>query len=127
MNQAAWKVKLLVLWIFQILNFIAILVIPYSFTIVSAEIGEGIGALIVFYFFLTCLMMWLTVILNPAYSRWPIILVGAFYAFVKVQWLIQGLANGYAFEFVFNEAWGLIAAVLLIWYGWKIPKAESGA
>lgn len=127
MDQAKWKIKLLVLWIFQILNFIAVLVIPYSFSIISAEIGEGTGALIVFYFFLTCLMMWLTIILKPAFSRWPIIVVAVFYAFVKIQWLIQGVTGGYAVEFVFNEAWGLFTALLLIWYGWKIPKAEPGA
>lgn len=127
MDQMIWKIKLVVLWILQIVNFIAVLVIPYSFAIVSEEIGGGIGALIVFYLFLTCLMMWLTVILKPTISRWPVILVGVFYAFVKVQWIVQGLAGEYAFAFIFNEVWGLLAAALIIWYGWKIPQAESQA
>ena len=124
MDQVIWKNKIVILWIFQILNFIAVLIIPYSFAIISEEIGAGTGALITFYIFLTCLMIWLTVILKPAISRWPIILVGIFYSSVKVQWIIQGLAGEYAIEFILNEIWGLIAAALLIWYGWKIPKAE---
>jgi hypothetical protein len=125
MTQTTWQHQVSALWIFQILNFIAILVVPYSFSIVSAEFGDGLGALIVFYFFLTCLMIWLTLVLKPEISRWPTMLVGVFYSFVKVQWLIQGVSNGYAFEFIFNEAWGLLAALLLVWYGWKVPKGQS--
>ena len=124
MNQIVWKIKVLVLWILQILNFVTVLLIPSSFSIVSAQIGEGTGALITFYIFLTCLMMWLTVILTPPASRWPIIFVAAFYALVKVQWIIQGVAGGYVIEFTFNEIWGLVAALGLIWYGWTVPKAQ---
>lgn len=125
MDQLAWKIKLLVLWIFQVLNFLAILVVPYSFSIISAEIGEGTGGLITFYIFFTCLMMWLTLVLKPSVNRWPTILVAAFYAFVKVQWIIQGLVGGYAVEFVFNEIWGLVAAIALIWYGWRVPAMDA--
>jgi hypothetical protein len=124
MDQIIWKIKLLVLWIFQILNFVTVLIIPYSFSIISAEIGESTGALITFYIFLTCLMMWLTVVLKPSTNRWPAILVAAFYSLVKVQWIIRGFVGEYAIEFIFNEIWGLVSALALICYGWRIPRAQ---
>lgn len=125
MDQVMWKCKLVVLWILQVLNFLTILVIPYSYSIVSTEIGAGMGALITFYIFLTGLMMWLALVLTPAANRWPTIVVAVFYAFVKAQWIVQALAGGYAFEFIFNEVWGLLAAIALVWYGWKIPAKSS--
>jgi len=122
MNRIIWQNKLIVLWILQILNLIAVLVIPDSMALVVAEVGDGIGPLIAFYFFLTCLMMWLTISLRPALTRWPIMLVGAFYAFVKVQWIINALTGDMVIALFFNEVWGLVAAVMIVWYGWKIPE-----
>ncbi|HTR01284.1 MAG TPA: hypothetical protein VMH83_14895 [Candidatus Acidoferrum sp.] len=125
MELSAWKLKLSVLWCFQLFNFIAVLLIPASVDEVKAQLGNMLGGLIVFYFVLTCLMMWLTLAVKPSVIRWGIMLIGVFYAYVKVQWLIQCLTKGFAMEFTINELWGLVAALMLVWHGWKAPKAVA--
>lgn len=122
MNRMIWQNKLIVLWILQVLNFIAVLLIPESMAMVVEEVGDAIGPLIAFYLFLTCLMMWLTISLRPALIRWPIMLVGVCYALVKVQWIINALTGDMVIALFFNEIWGLVAAVMIVWYGWKIPE-----
>lgn len=124
MQQLIWKNKLVVLWILQILNFIAVLVIPESFEAIVEQNGENIGALIAFYFFLTCLMIGFAVFMKPTLSRWPFILVGIFYAIVKCFWIISALTGDVVIELLLTEIWGFVAAVMIVWYGWKGPKPE---
>lgn len=125
MHRMIWQTKLVVLWVLQILNFIAVLVIPESMATIVAEVGEALGPLIAFYFFLTALMMWLTVSLKAKISRWPIMLVGVFYAFVKVQWIISALTGDIVFALFLTELWGFVAAVMIIWYGYRIPEPHQ--
>lgn len=125
MNEIRWKNRLLVLWILQVLNFLAVLVIPESFAAVAEEIGESLGLLIAFYIFMTSLMMWLTVFTSPKLSRWPSIVVGVLYAFVKVQWIFNGLTGEIIPAQFFNEIWGLIAALMIVWCAWKLPEQTS--
>ena len=125
MNELIWRNRLVVLWILQALNFICVLVIPDSLAAIVAEIGEALGPLIAFYFFLTSLMMALSVFLKPAILRWPTMLVGAFYAFVKVQWIAGSLTGEMVVSLFLNEVWGLVAALLIIWFGWKIPRVQQ--
>jgi hypothetical protein len=122
MDQLIWKNKLLVLWILQMLNFVAVLVIPESFAAIVEEVGEAVGPLIAFYFFLTGLMMWLTVFTRPKVSRWPAVLVGVLYSFVKIQWIVNALTGVLIVELFLTETWGLVTAVMIIWYAWKIPQ-----
>jgi len=125
MDQLNWKSKLVVLWILQILNFIAVLIIPESIELIVEEVGPALGPLIAFYFFLTSLMMWLTVAVKPSISRWPIIVVGVFYAFVKVQWIVNALTGDIVIGLFLTELWGFVAAAMLVWYGWKAPRAVA--
>ena len=125
MEHTAWKLKLTALWCFQLFNFIAVLLIPSSAAEVKAQLGDALGGLIAFYFFLSCLLLWLTLVVKPSIARWGIMVIGAFFAFVKVQWLIQCFTKGYPAEFCFNESWGLVAALMLVWYGWKAPKSTA--
>jgi hypothetical protein len=127
MNDIVWKNKLVILWILQILNFLAVLVIPESLAAIVEEVGEAIGPLIAFYFFLTCLMMVLAIFTRPTLSRWPMILVGVFYSLVKIQWITNSLTGDMVLELFLTELWGFVAAAMIIWYGWKIPKPVSVA
>lgn len=125
MELQIWKSKLVALWILQILNFIAVLIIPSSMAEIIEEVGEAIEPLIAFYFFLTALMIWLTVFAKPKISRWPVIVIGAFYSFVKVQWIVNALSGGIVIELFLTEVWGLAAALMIIWLGWKAPESEA--
>lgn len=125
MSISAWTNKVIALWLFSILNFIAVLLLPASFAAVANEVGDSLEPLIVFYFFLTCVMIWLTLVLTPAVSRWFIMLVGVFFAFVKIQWIVYAATHDSATAMLFNELWGLLVALMLVWYGWKSPEREG--
>jgi hypothetical protein len=125
MELQIWKSKLVALWILQILNFIAVLIIPSSMTKIIEEVGEAIEPLIAFYFFLTALMIWLTVFAKPNVARWPVIVVGVFYSFVKVQWIVNALSGEIVIELFLTEVWGLVAALMIIWLGWNSPKSAA--
>jgi hypothetical protein len=124
MDHMPWKTRLVVLWVLQILNFIAVLLIPESLATIVEEVGAALGPLIAFYFFLSGLMLWLTVFARPSVSRWPTMLVGVFYAFVKLQWTVDSLTGDMVVELFLTELWGLVAALLIVWYGWKSPKQD---
>jgi hypothetical protein len=51
-------------------------------------------------------------------------LVGVFYAFVKLQWTVDSLTGDMVVELFLTELWGLVAALLIVWYGWKSPKQD---
>jgi hypothetical protein len=132
MELMAWQNKLIALWVFSVLNLIAIGISPEFAGLVlaqlaaSSETGEAtLGGPITGYFFLTCLMIWLTLVLKPDLSRWPIMLVGAFFTFVKVSWIVTLLTGDLVLSLLFNEIWGLVVALMIIWYGWKIPATTA--
>lgn len=125
MDQMIWKNKIALLWIFQVLNFIAVLTIPESLAVIVEEVGEALGLLIAFYFFLSCLMMFLAVFTKPSLSRWPTLVVGIFFAFVKIQWIINALTGDMVVAQFFTEIWGLIAAAMIVWYAWKVPEPQN--
>jgi hypothetical protein len=124
MDQIIWKNKVVALWIFSILNFIAVLLLPGSIELIIEQMGDIVGLVISFYFSLTCLMIWLTVSLKPTQSRWPIILVGVFFSFVKIQWIISAISGELILDLFIAEIWGLIVTIMIIWYGWKIPEMQ---
>jgi len=125
MELQIWKSKLVALWILQILNFIAVLVIPASMAEIVEEVGAALGPLIAFYFFLTSLMIWLTVFTRPKITRWPTIVVGVFFSFVKVQWIVNALSGVIVIELFLTEIWGFLVALMIIWLGWKAPESEA--
>lgn len=124
MNQLTWKIKVTVLWLFSILNLTAVLLIPGSMELIVAQMGDATGLVISVYYFLTCLMIWLTVVLEPRKSRWPIIVIAAYYAFVKIMWIITAVSGEIIVNLFVTETWGLVVALATIWYGWKIPAKD---
>jgi len=65
-------------------------------------------------------MVWLSLVLKPAMSRWPSIVLGALLAFVKTTGVIDGITSSSP-GILITEAWGLVAALFIIWYGTRIP------
>src|SRR4029453_6353093 len=101
MQQVVWKNELAALWVFQILNFIAVLLMTNAppaaskFDSAMANAAKNATVAIAFYFFLTCLLIWLTLILKPSVNRWPTIVLGLFFVFVKGYWLITSLSGSF--------------------------------
>ena len=120
-----WKIKLVALWIFQILNFTAFILMADSIATPPSAASEYASASIAFYFFLTSLLIWLTLTLSPSVSRWFCIVLGAFFVLVKGYWLVTSLTGHYSNPLLFTEIWGFLAALLIVWYGWKYPRLEA--
>ena len=131
MEQVVWKNKLVVLWIFQILNYIAVLLMGSAAPAASrsnsamASAAENATAAIAFYFFLVSLLIWATLTLKPSIGRWPNMIVGFFFVFVKGYWLITSFSGNFPKGMFFTEIWGFVAAVLIVWFSWKYPKLDA--
>lgn len=121
----SWQNKLVALWVFSILNFIAVLLIPGSMEAIVSQVGDATGMLVTLYFFVTCVMIWITLVLSPNAIRWPTIVVGAYFAFVKIQWIISAITADLEPALFLNEVWGLLVALMIMWFGWKTPAAEK--
>jgi hypothetical protein len=76
------------------------------------------------FFFIPCIMAWLSMILKSTANRWLSFVLGILYALIKLSNSIGILIQGDSTT-VFNESWGLLAAILIVWYAWKMPKQEA--
>jgi hypothetical protein len=124
MDLQAWKLRLIILWLLQIINyFIYILFLLFSGALVpgggTSGGGNPIGGALTF--LVMCIMVWLSLVLKPAISRWSSIVLGALLAFVKTTGVIDGITSSSP-GILITEAWGLVAALFIIWYGIRIPK-----
>ena len=121
------KTMIAVLWLLQIANYIAyILISLFETEPFGAVVEPGSGPVIAVFFFIPCLMAWLTLV-SLRISRWPNIVLGALFAALKLA-AVSGLVTEISAANRFNELWAFLAAALLVWYAWKQPRevAASG-
>jgi len=113
------------LWLLQVINFVAIIFISYFGTgLIAAYTPEEVGPLLAAYFFLFALLISLAYALKPAVGRWIHLAVGALTVLLKATYVVQSLGGESSGAFLFNEVWGLVAAAWLVWVAWKVPKAD---
>ena len=118
------KTTIAVLWLLQVANYIAyILISLFEAEPFGAAIEPGSGPVIAVFFFIPCLMAWLTLV-SLRVSRWPNIVLGAFFASLKLA-AVSGLVTEISAANTFNELWAFFAAALIVWYAWKQPR-EAG-
>jgi hypothetical protein len=114
------------LWLLQVINFVAIIFISYFGTgLIAAYTPEEVGPLLAGYFFLFALLISLAYGLKPAVGRWIHLVVGALTVLLKAAYVVQSLGGESSGAFLFNEVWGLVAAAWLVWVAWKVPKADA--
>ena len=125
MSHLAWITQIAMLWLLQVINFVAIIFISYFGTgLIAAYTPEEVGPLLAAYFFLFALLISLAYALKPAVGRWVHLVVGALTAVLKAAYVVQSLGGESSGAFLFNEVWGLVAAAWLVWVAWKVPKAD---
>lgn len=128
MSHLAWRTQIAALWALQVINFVSIIFISYFETGLIADMTpETSGILITVYFFVFALLIWLAFALRPAIGRWVHIVFGVLTVLLKASYIVQSLMGVYSVSFLINEAWGAVAAVILIWVAWRLPQAESHA
>jgi hypothetical protein len=124
MELLKWKLNMAVLWLIQMVNFAALIFLGLLF---AQKMNERTGFDMTRFLFFSCLMAWLSVILKGSASRWISFIFGIPLALLKLYALIKGLPPeaGVRIAFCFNELWGLLGALLIVWYAWKMPKQEA--
>lgn len=125
MKQLAWKIRVVLLWVFLAVNYTALLFIEAANGIFTfpTNVSSAQYVIAVFYF-IPCLMAWLSLVLAPANSRWPNIVIALLFFILKALGaasIIAPASPGMAI----NESIASILAALIIWYSWKIPAEDS--
>lgn len=128
MELLRWKIKLSALWIVVALNAAAYLLIR------SLEPGGMMGLnpvtsvqggqlLITLCFLVYCIMIYLSIILNYTANRWTNLIMGILMIILaRVPELRFYWGKSTALQI--NILWGILAAALIIWYAWKMPREE---
>ena len=126
MDQQGWKIRLVILWLLQIINYF--LYIQSMLFSGAIELGgsspdvRAIGGPITF--FIMCSMVWLSFVLNPSMSRWPSIVLGGLLAIIKVIGTVGGITSSNPGAII-TETWGLVVGIMIVWYGIKAPKSTE--
>jgi hypothetical protein len=76
------------------------------------------------FYFIPCLMAWLSLVLKPSTSRWPNIAVALLFFMLKFSGA-AGIIAASALGTTINESVAVILAALIIWYGWKLPVIDN--
>lgn len=105
-----------VLWMIQAVNLAA--VVFYGFWTEPGAFG------ISSWIFIPCLIGFLSVVLKGSANRWMNFILGILTVIMKLRFMIEGFEPG-GIAFRFNELWGLIGAILIVWYAWRWPKQEA--
>jgi hypothetical protein len=131
MELLRWKTRLAVLWIIQAVAFAAVhLMDPKVWsgvkgTLLEVPALEQTRMLISIFFFIPCIMAWFSMTLKDSANRWLSFVLGILYALLKLVSFISALTGGGSTSTIFNESWGSLAAILIVWYAWKMPKQEA--
>jgi hypothetical protein len=119
-----WKIKVALLWLLQPINYVSYILIGLVETEpFGAMVEPGAGLVIAVFFFIPCLMAWVSVV-SPAMSRWANIALAAVFAILKLAAAL-GLVVELSPAIFFNELWAFFAAALIVWYAWKLPRAPG--
>lgn len=124
-----WKLKVAVLWLLQPVNYVSYVLIGlFETQPFGAAATPEAGLVLAIFFFVPCLMAWVSVVF-PHGSRWPNIALAAVFAVLKLAAAL-GLLVELSPAIFFNELWAFLAAALIVWYAWRLPglhRVESGA
>jgi hypothetical protein len=125
MDLLGWRIQLATLWLVQVLNFVSVIFVSYFETgLVTIYEPETVGMLLSVYFLLFAALIWLAFVLKAGIGRWVHLVFGALIVLLKASYVVQSLGGIESGAFLFNEVWGLVAAVLLVWVAWRLPKSE---
>jgi hypothetical protein len=114
------------LWLIQVINLVAVICISYFETgLIADMVPEESGLALAAYFFLFALLIWLVFSLTPTIGRWVHIVFGALTVLLKGSYIVQSLGGVNSIAFLLNEVWGAVAAAVLVWVAWRLPKTGS--
>ena len=125
MKQLAWKIRVVLLWVFLAVNYTALLFIEAANGVFTFPTNQSTSQYVIaVFYFIPCLMAWLSLIAAPSNSRWPNIAIALLFFLLKASGAAGILAPASP-GMAINESIATILAALIIWYSWKMPSVES--
>ena len=134
------KAIISVLWIIQAVNFAATLLLALlgseaTKRLLETQFHDIARFEVTVLFLVPCIMAWICLILKDSVNRYLSLILGILFAALKLMSLsgilsgegrpIASIAKTASAGLQFNEFWGFVAALLIIWYAWKWPKKEA--
>ena len=125
MKQHIWKSKLALLWIVLTVNYTALLFVEAANGVFALPTNESTSQYVIsIYYFIPCLMAWLSLVLKPSISRWPNIVIALLF-FILTLSGAAGLLAPSSPGMTINESIATVLAASIIWYGWKMPTTDG--
>jgi hypothetical protein len=125
MIQLTWKLKVVLLWLLLVANYLALMLIEATNGVIVFPSNDNTSQYVIAIFnFVPCVMAWLSLVLKPAASRWANMLVAVPFFLLKLLGVI-GIPFPGTPGLVLNEAMAMVIAALIVWYSWKIPGKDS--
>lgn len=125
MRHHAWKFRLVLLWVFLAVNYTSLLFIEAANGVFTFPTNESTSQYVIaVFYFIPCLMAWLSLVLAPSISRWPNIAIALLFFMLKAAGAGSVIAPASP-GMVINECIAAILAALIIWYSWKMPLADG--
>lgn len=100
------------LWLIQVANLLAI---DHMLKEVTVSV----------FTFIACATAWTALGIRRSISRWICMIVAALFSFIKAASVWESVAGEVVVSFLVNQSWGLVGALLIIWYAWKWPHERE--
>ena len=137
MELLRWKIRIAVLWIFLAVGMSAGMFLwfmgPGAIEDIIAgkmedmQIGEGLMFLFAIFWLIPLIMAFLTLTMKDSANRWTNFVLGILFAIFYIVDL-SNHATGEAIPsiaFLVTGILGIVAAALIAWFAWKLPKEEA--
>ena len=122
------KTRIAMLWLFQVVNYTSYIWIYEFESLVSFLDSESLesGLTLAIFYFIPCLLIWITYAAKAKLSRWFNIVFASLFALLKVVATLSAAMGSIArpngdvsLPLIFNEFWAIPAAALIVWYAWR--------
>lgn len=91
----------------------------------SMQISEGLLFYLAIFWFIPWILAFLSLVLKDPANRWTNFVLGILWAIGLVYGLIESATGGKSAAIIVDYFIGIVAAVLIAWYAWKLPKQEA--
>ena len=128
------RTRLAILWIIKVCHNILFFILSLlesgaiedlmSGKYIGTEVTEGLKIYAGVTIFIPWIMAWAWMTLRVSIIRWPNTILGVIGVIVFLIGMIVNF-NKYSSAIIINYIMGVIIFLLIVWYGWRLPKDET--
>jgi len=135
MELLRWKTRIAVLWIIEAVGMSSYMFLSFMESgkiegIMAGEIGgmqisEGVLFFFAIFWFIPWILAFLSLTLKDSANRWTNFVLGILWAIGLAYGLIESAIEGESAAILVGYFLGIVAAALIAWYAWKLPKQAA--